>query len=434
MKILFVESEETFYMPIKTKIPKRWAYLGEIASYVKKKGHEVKIMDCLNPKISHAEILEEVSRNKWDIVCFLMRIESVYSMIKLVPLIKKISPTTKLLTYGDAPCMFINYIKDNLGQLDAIVESGDWEVAICNYAKYLQGSDFTNIDVPGITIKENGIWKNAKRCNGEDFTDWEFPDLESDLIDKELYFSLRDNEVTMSVSRGCPYNCKFCLAVKTFDKADRRKDPKLIVDYMRKNKDKVKRFKLFSPTFTYDLAWVERLCNLILEEKLEVKWVVTSRPDCLRNEKIIQLMAKAGCKKIAVGIETLDEASNKELKKFANIEDYKNVVRNMFKYANDNDIEIKPLLMMGIKGQTTQNLKDTLTFLKDSGAKDIRLAAYSPRQDLTEKDNKKILTMEDIEKMDKMTYINYMPERLDENKFLNMIYGTEKYMEILNDE
>lgn len=434
MKILFIEAEETFYMPINTKIPKRWAYLGEIASYVKKKGHDVKIMDCLDPKISHAEILEEVSRNRWDMICFLMRIESVYAMIKLVPLIKSISPNTKLLTYGDAPCMFVNFIKDHLGHLDAIVESGDWEVAICNYAKYIQGTDFTDGDIPGITINENGIWKDAKRCNGENFTDWEFPDLETNLINKDLYFSLRDNEVTMSVSRGCPYNCKFCLAVKTFDKADRRKDPKMIVDYMKKNKNKVKRFKLFSPTFTYDLRWVEELCNLILKENLNVKWVVTSRPDCLRNKEIIELMARAGCKKIAVGIETLDEISNKELKKFANIEDYKNVVRNMFKYANNNGIEIKPLLMMGIKGQTIQNLKETLTFLKESGAKDIRLAAYSPRQDLTEKDNKKVLTMEDIEKMDKMTYINYMPDGLDENKFLNMIYGTEKYMEILKDE
>lgn len=434
MKILFVESQETFYMPIKTKIPKRWAYLGEIATYVSKKGHEVKIMDCLDPKISHAEILEEISRNKWDMICFLMRIESVSSMIKLVPLIKQMSPDTKLLTYGDAPCMFVNFIKDNLNDLDAIVESGDWEVAICNYAKYLQKTDFINIDVPGITIKENGQWKDAKRCNGENFTDWEFPDLNSNLINKDLYLSLRDNEVTMSVSRGCPYNCKFCLAVKTFDKADRRKNPKLIVEYMKNNKDKVKRFKLFSPTFTYDAKWVEDLCNMILEEELDVKWVVTSRPDCLRDEKLIELMSRAGCKKIAVGIETLDEISNKELKKFANIDDYKNVVRNMFNYANKNGIEIKPLLMMGIKGQNIQNLKETLSFLNEIGAKDIRLAAYSPRQDLTDKDNERKLTLNDIEKMDKMTYINYMPSGLNENKFLNMIYGTNKYLEILNEE
>ena len=74
MKILFVEAEETFYMPVKTKIPKRWSYLIEIANYVYKKGNEVKIMDCIDPKISHAEILEEVATQSYDLICFLMRI------------------------------------------------------------------------------------------------------------------------------------------------------------------------------------------------------------------------------------------------------------------------------------------------------------------------------------------------------------------------
>ena len=43
MKVLFVEAEETFYMPVNTKIPKRWTYLAEIATYVSKNGNEVKL-------------------------------------------------------------------------------------------------------------------------------------------------------------------------------------------------------------------------------------------------------------------------------------------------------------------------------------------------------------------------------------------------------
>ena len=49
MKVLFVEAEETFYMPVNTKIPKRWAYLGEIATYIAKE-NDVKVMDCINPQ------------------------------------------------------------------------------------------------------------------------------------------------------------------------------------------------------------------------------------------------------------------------------------------------------------------------------------------------------------------------------------------------
>ncbi|MBE5806467.1 MAG: radical SAM protein [Clostridiales bacterium] len=430
MKILFIESEETFYMPVKTKIPKRWAYLVEIANYVSNKGNEVKVMDCLDPSISHAEILEEVAKNNYDLICFLMRIETVNSMLKLVPLIRKISPQTKLLTYGDAPCMFVNYIKKNFGDLDAIVEGGDWEVAICNYAKFINEGESNVDDIPGVTIKRGENWIDAKRCNGEKFTEWSFPDLENKICNSDLYLKLKDNEVTVSVSRGCPYNCKFCLAVKTFDKADRRKDPNEIVDFMEKYKDKVSTFKLFSPTFTYDEKWVEDLCNIIIQRNLKVQWVVTSRPDKLQNKDLLKLMSKAGCKRVAVGIETLDEKANKELKKFNNIENYKNSVKKMFNYANEQNITIKPLLMMGINGQNKTNIKETLNFLGNCGAKDIRIAAYSPRQLLSEEDRNGTITLEKINKMDKMTYVNYMPEELDNSSFLNLIYNTKKYNEL----
>ena len=82
MKVLFVEAEETFYMSVSTKIPKRWAYLGEIATYIAKE-NDVKVMDCINPQISHAEILNEIANDKYELVwrqseqCVFWRMTSV---------------------------------------------------------------------------------------------------------------------------------------------------------------------------------------------------------------------------------------------------------------------------------------------------------------------------------------------------------------------
>lgn len=422
MNILFLEAEESYYMHMDTKIPKRWAYLVEIATYVRNHGHDVKVMDCLDPKISHAEVITEVTNNHYDMICFLMRIETYTSLRKLTKILKTISPDTKFISYGDAPAMFVNTIKETLPALDAVIESGDWEVAITNYAKYISGEAFQDTDVPGITIKENGEWINAKRCNGEHFNGWEFPDLDNPIANYDLYFSITKGQLTFSVSRGCPYNCKFCLAVKTFNKDDRRKPPKEIVDYMIKNRDKVKSYKLFSPTFTYDEGWVTELCNEMITRKANVTWVCTSRPDRLKNEELLKLMVKAGCIRIAVGIETLDETSNRELNKFANIEEYKNTLRNLFDVANRIGLQIKLLLMLGIKGQTKENVNETLAFLKECGVETLRMAAYSPRQDLTEADNKSVLNVDTIEQYDKMTFINFLPDGMSERDFLNYIY------------
>lgn len=149
------------------------------------------------------------------------------------------------------------------------------------------------------------------------------------------------------------------------------------------------------------------------------------------KEKEQEKMAEAGCKKIAVGVETLDKRANRELKKFNDLEDYKNKVRNMFKICNKYNIEIKPLLMMGIKGQSKENVLASLKFLASIGARNVRIAAYSPRQILTEMDSKGTLTLKHINAMDKMTYIDYMPESMDEFTFLNLIYNTKNYVELL---
>lgn len=37
MNVLFIEAEETFYMDVRTKMLKRWVYLGEIATFIEKK-------------------------------------------------------------------------------------------------------------------------------------------------------------------------------------------------------------------------------------------------------------------------------------------------------------------------------------------------------------------------------------------------------------
>lgn len=423
MNVLFIEAEETFYMDVRTKMLKRWVYLGEIATYISKKVKKVKVMDCIDSKISHCEIIKEVENTKYDLICCLTRIETLSSMIKLIPILKTISPQSKILSYGDMSCMFENFIKENIYGIDAIVKSGDWDLSIANYIDYI--SQRTN-KLFGITVIENNEWKDySKEKSIENFKGWCFTELDENIVDIDLYRKLRANQVVISVSRGCPYNCKFCSAVTTFKNKDRRKDIYEIVEYMKKYKDEVSLFKLFSPTFTYDEEWVTDFCKLIIRENIKVNWEVTSRPDCLQNENLIKIMAEAGCSQISVGVETLDKISNIELKKFSDFDSYESKLINMFNIANKYNIKIYVLLMIGIKGQTKETIYNSIKFLKKNGCSRIKISAYSPRQELVRKDSEKKLTLKEINEMDKRTYINYLPKGLDEKDFLDLIYNKE---------
>ena len=137
MNVLFIEAEETFYMDVRTKMLKRWVYLGEIATFISKRVKKTKVMDCIDSETSHCEILKEIEREEYDLICCLTRIETLTSMIKLIPLIKTISPSSKILVYGDMPCLFENFIKQNIKGIDAIVKNGDWDLSIANYIDYI---------------------------------------------------------------------------------------------------------------------------------------------------------------------------------------------------------------------------------------------------------------------------------------------------------
>ena len=324
--------------------------------------------------------------------------------------------------------MFENFIKQNIKGIDAIVKNGDWDLSIANYIDYI--SDKKN-KLFGIIIKEDNKWVDySQEKIIENFTAWDFTDLDNELINVDLYKRLRENQVVISVSRGCPYNCKFCSAVATFNQKDRRKDITEIVEYMKKNKNKVSLFKFFSPTFTYNEHWVRELCELILKEKLNVKWEISSRPDCLQNEELMRIMSEAGCSQISVGIETIDKLSNEELNKFKDTESYNNQLINMFKIANKYSIKIYALLMIGIRGQTKNSIYDCIRFLKENNCNKIKISAYSPRQDLIIKDSKNKLTLEEINAMDKRTYINYLPKGLSEKEFFDLIYDKQLLMKI----
>ena len=329
-KVLVVWPEEEYVMLVHTKIPKRWAYLVEIFSYLKKNTeYEFTIMDCMDPKFSNGEVLEEVVSGKYSCIILMSRFETPGSVIKLSKWIKQADPLIKILVYGDLPALVPNFFKSE-ALIDAILMFGDWEIGIKDYLDFLNGK-ISLENVRGVEIYQNDKWYKFNRGLYLPNNSWTFPDLDSELFSKDLYFGLSKQEVTMSVSRGCPFNCKFCTAVSTFGISDRRKNVDEIIKYISNNKGKVKSFKFFSPTFTLDSKWVKEFCQKLIQTDNVVKWCATTRPDTVEDEKMVELMSKSGCYKIAMGIETIDDKSNEVLRKFS--KDYPKKVQHSLKQS-----------------------------------------------------------------------------------------------------
>ncbi|MDR3151043.1 MAG: hypothetical protein LBU14_05730 [Candidatus Peribacteria bacterium] len=116
------------------------------------------------------------------------------------------------------------------------------------------------------------------------------------------------------------------------------------MEYLYKNYS-IKKFKLFIPTLTIDKKWVENFCNLLITKNLNIKWTSTTRLDCNNDEKLIELMSRSGCYKIAIGVETNDKESNEVIKKYKNLK-YLNDLEETIKLYVKYNIVFKSLIML----------------------------------------------------------------------------------------
>ncbi len=131
-------------------------------------------------------------------------------------------------------------------------------------------------------------------------------------------------------------------------------------------------------------------------------------------------MAKSGCYKIAIGIESVEKDDlNNIHKKYDN-----NVIINGIKLLQKYDIEYKALIMFGIPNQTKESIKYTLDLLNKYEV-NVRPTAYTPFYELNHN-----MSAEQISKYDKRTYYDGI-SNLKYGDFLRLIYDTKNYKDIL---
>ncbi len=415
MKVLHLFCRQTGTRPIHVTIPKRYVYFWEVSHFLsKQKGIDLESIDCLDLNYSIFNLTKKIAIEKPKVVIVLIRIENIYQTLSLISHIKVLDPEIRIIAYGDIVNYVPNFFESNK-YIDALVESGDWELSLLSYLKYLKSKK----------SKLEGVYVRSlkKRFAGRYFAknEWCFPDISK--VPESFYTSLNEGkrQIAISVGKGCPYNCKFCLSVCTFGVKDRRKSPKEIIDFIDKNKKKFDSFKLFVPSFNVDNKWVEKFCLELIKRNLKISWCTSSRIDLMDDERIIKLMSQSGCYKVSVGIETINNSS-----KFLKKEFPKDQIIRVASYFSKYKMMLKGLVMLGVPYQTKQDIFESLILLKENNIK-IRPTSYSPLSEL----KKGKLSLERIQKYDKFTYYKYGVKGITRSQYFNLLVDSDNFLEIL---
>ncbi len=337
--------------------------LSYIASVLRDNGHDVQLIDSNAFKLSYAGIEELVRNSSFDIAGLTGLITQFGQVKKIASIIKKISGATVILGGGLASAAPEVVLKKTDVDIAVI---GEGEETCSELLKVIEEKG-SLAGVDGICFRKDGEFvRTGKRKAVEDISSLPFPAW--DLFPMESYFNndvmcMPKRRISLITSRGCPYRCTFCFH-GIFGRRFRARTAENIFQEMELlyKKYRVRGFVFEDDTFVLNRKRVNRLCELIIENRLKVYWTCNARIN-LVDKELIAKMKGAGCVEVSYGIESGNQSQLDRIKKDITIKEAYRVIE-MTKKAG---IMTHGFMMIGIPGETTETVKDSIKFCKEAG-------------------------------------------------------------------
>lgn len=297
-----------------------------LSAVLKQSGHQTKLFidneltlpfflnsKFLNRAISNRKrIIHDIKEGNFSLVAFSVLTNYYHPILEFAKEIKE-SCRVKICFGGIHPSSSPEECLEN-DFIDYVI-IGEGEFALLELINNLeQGEKIT--DIQNLWFKDNGsLIKNNVRDLIQNLNALPFPDKE--IYYNELpYFS--EDYVTI-ISRGCNYNCAFCwhsffrkLYVNK-GKYLRWRSPDNVIEelLLAKEKYNYKMVQFDDDNLLFDLKWLNDFSEKYRKHiKAPFKAIITPY---IASEEMIKLLAKANCKLVEIGVQTVNEYSRKRL-------------------------------------------------------------------------------------------------------------------------
>jgi len=386
MKVLGIYTYETFFSdkisnyPLQTyqDIPLGFT---AILTLIQKESNYVETLVCSQYTDINKALTEEFI-SQFDLICFTSVAAQLNYIIEIATLIKKKNKDIKIIIGGTGVSLFPEYI-ERTNLFDAIL-IGEGIKSIKLYLKYLK-KEITASKVLGVWIKENNKIIKNKFIKFSSFKN--FPIINRKLWDKWI---CDNSSHTILISRGCVNSCSYCsnhvLRTKNIGKyVAFRKIENILkeIKEIKKNYKNVRIIHLESESFTINLDFSFQLfqklkelnntfdkkisfsINLHLTKKLEQNlntFIILIKN---ANINVVYTSLESGSIKLRKNILRRPYYTNSEFIQFC---------KNLLKY----NILLIIGVMLGIPKETEKDLQKTVDIVNKIEPSRTSIAIFSP--------------------------------------------------------
>jgi len=190
---------------------------------------------------------------------------------------------------------------------------------------------------------------------------------------KQLLFNAGSLRIPMFSSKGCPHKCVYCdVQQKTFN----WKTPERVAEEFQSIlKLGASSVHILDDCFNVKKDRVIEICKRIAQNKILVEW--SARGAVEVREDVIKALAEAGCKRMHVGMEHLDDDILKYFRKSHRFKNVKKFCELSAKYG----IQVVGYFIIGAPGETSEYRAKLPELIKEFGIAIPYFKLLSPLND-----------------------------------------------------
>lgn len=342
------------------------AILGYVRQFSKGK-IEIKVMDGLLESFSPDDVKNTVKEWGADVVFTLIGLDILQNDASFFtdvscPVIAQICP----VTVDPAEAVKLYDLK-----IPYFIFGGETEQSLTSALNELAETGTVETS-PGILINRQGEplrktdWPEMSDMTACPLPAYDLFDMRA-YLEKQMACEKRETNwysALVKTMKGCIFQCIFCTCSSPGQQA-RYKSSYQVIEELKLLKEEYgfRRFVFIDPEFGVNIKRAKDICQKIIDEKLNIRYLICNRIE-LVDEELLRLLKASGCEMIRFGIETADLKAMERINKRLDLKKASETIKKTRAIG----IPVHVFFIIGLPGEDDETLRLNAEFIINNQA------------------------------------------------------------------
>lgn len=330
--------------------------------------HDIQIVDAFNRRLSLQETLGEINEFNPDVVGISLTMSPTAPFARnLASSLKKANPGIIIIAGGTHATFLAEELTMNTCIDVVVLHEG--EIAFTEILECLErGTDLST--VKGIQFQSGGkSVRTQKRA----------PLRELDLLSLPARHLLPDHTIYsrkhILSSRGCVFKCIYCASSAMNQYRWRHRSAANVISEIESVVSHYSTsFYFADDNFPVNRQRVDDICRGIIGNGINSKWSCLARLEFINDARLLEIMARSGCKEIFIGVESGSNRILKKMDRKYTAEDVKQTIR----LCSEMGISTTASFIIGSPLERVEDIRRTFKLCMDLNTHNVAFHIFTP--------------------------------------------------------